>query len=329
MAVNQDTLITVLTVLDNDQELLEDFIAETTAVLEPQFRYYEIVLVDNHSMDSSAAKVRQLEKSYANIHYLRLSRRYDSETAFAAGLENSLGDYVVVMDLRSDPPEAITKLLAAAGQEYEVVIGERSPESRKLFYGMIERVFYRVAGWCLPFKLRPNASYFRCLSRQVVNSITRIRNKSRYLKYLNEVVGFEHAYVPYTRKPRRAEHSLQPSTLEAVGSGIDLIVSHSAVPLRLAAFLGVVASFLSVLYFVYILVVSVVKHKVAEGWITTNAVSTMLFLFLFLILTVLAEYVARLLEETKDRPLYFLETESYSSTIYYRKEMMEHKLNVD
>ncbi|MBV8843267.1 MAG: glycosyltransferase [Bryobacterales bacterium] len=329
MPVNEDTLITILTVLDNDQDLLEEFVAETSTVLEPQFRYYEIVLVDNHSMDATAAKVQQLEKTYANLHYLRLSRRYDSETAFAAGLENSLGDYVIVMDLRSDPPAAIPKLLAEAAEGYEVVIGERSPEPRGHFYGWIERAFYRIADVCLPFKLHPNASYFRCLSRQVVNSITRIRNKSRYLKYLNEVVGFEHAYVLYTRKPRRAGHSLQPSTFEAIASGVDMIVSHSAVPLRLAAFLGVVASFLSVLYFVYILIVSLVKHKVAEGWITTNAVSTMLFLFLFLILTVLSEYVARLLEETKDRPLYFLESESYSSTIYYKKDMIEHKLNVD
>jgi dolichol-phosphate mannosyltransferase len=329
MAVNQETLITILTVLDNDQDLLEEFVAETAAVLDPEFRYYEIILVDNHSMDETAPRIRQLEKKYANLHYLRLSRRYDSETAFAAGLENSLGDYVVVMDLRCDPPAAIPKLLAAAREDYEVVIGERTPEPRGWFYGWIERMFYRVAGWCLPFKLRPNASYFRCMSRQVVNSITRIRNKSRYLKYLNEVVGFEHAYVPYTRKPRREGHSLQPSTLEAIGSGIDVIVSHSAVPLRIAALLGVLASFLSVLYFVYILVVSLVKHKVAEGWITTNAVSTGLFLFLFLILTVLSEYVARLLEEIKDRPLYFVQSESYSSVVYYKRDMMERKLNVD
>src|SRR5215471_4506269 len=224
MPINQDTLISVLTVLDNDQDLLEQFVSETAAVLEPQFRYYEIVLIDNHSTDATISRVEQLEKAYANLHYLRLSRHYDSETAFAAGLENSLGDYVVVMDLRSDPPEAISRLLAAAGEGYEVVIGERSPESRDFVYRWVERAFYRLADWCLPFKLKPNASYFRCLSRQVVNSITRIRNKSRYLKYLNEVVGFEHAYVGYTRKPRRERDSLQPSTLEAIGSGIDMIV---------------------------------------------------------------------------------------------------------
>jgi dolichol-phosphate mannosyltransferase len=329
MPINQDTLITVLTVLDNDQDLLDDFVAETAAILEPEFRYYEIVLVDNHSMDATAAKVRQLEKTQPNLHYIRLSRRYDSETAFAAGLENSLGDYVVVMDLKWDPPRAIPKLLAAARDGYEVVIGERSSEPKGLLYGWVERVFYRVAGWSLSFKLRPNASYFRCLSRQVVNSITRIRNKSRYLKYLNEVVGFEHAYIPYTRIPRRERDSLQPSTLEAITSGIDIIVSHSALPLRLAALLGVLASFVSVLYVIYILIVSLVKHRVAEGWITTNVVSTVLFLCLFLILTVLSEYVARVLEETKDRPLYFLEGESYSAVIYYKKDMLERKLNVD
>jgi glycosyltransferase involved in cell wall biosynthesis len=328
MSLNPDTLVTVITLLQNDSDLLDEFVEEITAALKIQFPYYEILLVDNCSTDDTEQRVRASQVSHPNIHYMRLSRRYDTETAYAAGLENSLGDYVVVMDLRHDPPSDVSRLLAAA-EGHEVVIGERIGEPRpNLIYGIAESVFYKVANACLPFPLTPNASYFRCLSRQVVNSITRIRNKSRYLKYLNTIVGFRQTFVPYSRKPRRPGQTARHGLFESIGSGMSLIVANSAVPLRVASFLGLTASLFSLLYLLYVLIVTLVKRQVAEGWVTTNGVSTVMFFLLFLILTILAEYVARLVEEVQDRPLYFIEYETHSSVTFFKKNLTE-RLNVD
>lgn len=329
MALHPDTVISVVTLIDNDAELLRPFLVSFAEVMKGRHAYHELLLVDNGSVDGSDVRVAELQKEFANIHYIRLSRRHDSELAYSAGLENSIGDYVVVMDLRHDPASAIPLLLDAASEGCEVVIGERSDASGAgWLYRAAESAFYRLANLCLPYPLDPKASYFRCLSRQVVNSVTRIRNKTRHLKYLSSLVGFKQRFVAYHRKPLVAGLSARPGFGEALASGISIIVSNSALPLRFASLLALSASFLSLLYFAYVLVVGFFKSKVAEGWMTTNGVSTLMFLLLFLILTILAEYVARLLEEVQDRPLYFIESESYSPVTFFKKDLTE-RLNVD
>jgi len=321
-------MATVITMLQDDRDLIATFVTKVTGLLKASRPHYEIVLIDNGSSDDTVSEVQRLQQIYPNIHYIRLSRSYDPETAFTAGLENSLGDHVIIMDVRHDPPEAIPLFLASAAQGHEVVIGEATDLPRPFYYRLGEKIFYRLARRCLAFPLNPKASNFRCLSRQVVNSITRMHNKSRSLKYLNAVVGFRHAHIEYElNRARPGEFSLT-RFLKSVSLGISIITSHSAVPLRFASFLGLIASLLSAAYVAYIFAVSLFKTKVAEGWITTNIITTMMFFLLFFILTILAEYIARILQEAQDRPLYFVEFESYSSETFYQKELAE-RLNID
>ncbi len=329
MPLNTDTLISVLTVLDNDCDIVDAFIAETTQVLSENYHYYELLLVDNGSTDGTSERIKALQKRVPNLRLLRLSRHHDLETALAAALDNSLGDYVVIMNANYDPPAMIPVLLERAVSGYDVVIAERKhrneqPPLRK----WLAVSFYKVASKLLGYSLQPNATHFRVFSRQVVNSISRIGNKNRYLKYLNALVGFNQIHVPYERAYRKAEAPGERGLLKPALAAIDIIISNSAVPLRLASLLGVLSSFLALLYFGYILVVTLVKNKIAEGWLTTNLMSTAMFFLLFLILTILSEYIARILEESKDQPLYFIQYETHSSVSTYRDEVVNRIVNV-
>ena len=175
----------------------------------------------------------------------------------------------------------------------------------------------RMSRWLtarlLGYATVPSDDYFRVLSRQVVNSVSKIRNKRRYLKYFNAMAGFRQTHVAYERP---AASPVPPQRARDVLLGTaDLVLSNSVIPLRAASILGLVASFLALAYLLYVLVVSLVLNHIAEGWITTSVTTTTMFLILFLILTVLSEYVARIFDETKEQPLYFVDCEISSSTI--------------
>lgn len=330
MTLKKDSLITVLVVLDNDCEIIDDFVAETTRTLSANYRYYELLLVDNGSFDSVDQRIQCLQKQIPNLRLVRLSRPHDTEIALAAGLDNSLGDYVVIMNANYDPPGFIPTLVEEAAAGYDVVIAElRNRDGQSLARKFLARIYYRLASKLLGYSLQPNATHFRIFSRQVVNSISKIGNKSRYLKYLNALVGFKQKHLFYDRIYRtNAARVRERGLLRPILSGLDIVISNSAAPLRLASLLGVSASFLSLIYCGYVLGVTLVKKKIAEGWVTTNLMTSAMFFVLFIIITILAEYIARILEETKDRPLYFVEYETSSTVASFKEEVISNTVNV-
>ena len=329
MPLKNDSLISVLVVLDNDREIIDGFIEETTRTLAAHYRYYELLLVDNGSSDGVDQRVQFLQKRIPNLRLLRLSRPHDVEIALAAGLDNSLGDYVAILNANYDPPGLIPELVERAASGFDVVIAERRHRNDQSFARKHSSLFfYKVASRLLGYSLQPNATHFRVFSRQVVNSISKIGNKSRYLKYLNALVGFRQTHVPYDRVYRSAQRQGEAGLFKLALSAIDIIISNSAAPLRLASLLGVSASFLSLIYCGYVLAVTLVKRRIAEGWVTTNLMSSAMFFLLFLIITILSEYIARILEESKDRPLYFIEFETNSTVSSFKEEVLHQTVNV-
>lgn len=329
MQLKSDYLVSVLTVLDNDAEIIDEFIQELTQILIKNYQYYEVLLIDNGSSDETDQQVQYLQQHISNLRLIRLSRQHDVETALAAGLENCLGDYVVVLDANTDPPAIIPTLIEKACFGNDVVIALREDrKGQSLLRNWSAVMFYKVASRLLGYSLQPNATHFRVFSRQVVNSLARIGSKSRYLKYLNALMGFKQAHVSYQRIYRRCTRKKELGFFKLVWSGLDIIISNSPAPLRMASLLGLLSSTLCLLYFGYILVVAVVKQKIAEGWATTNLMISTMFFLLSLMLTILSEYVARILDESRDRPLYFIEYESHSQTSTFKSEMINKTMNI-
>ena len=318
---NSEVFVSVLAVVENDSDIVADFIFETTRILAGSYTYYELLIVDNGSQDGSSQRIQEIQKQVPNLRLLRLSRTYEKEIALAASLDNSIGDYVVIIDINRDPPLLIPKMVEQAMAGYDVVIAEQAGRSTgSWLQNSLRKVFYKFASRTLGFPLQPQASYFRVFSRRVVNSLTQIKNKSRYLKYFNALVGFRQILMPCQPVCRR-ERVARPRLFRSIGSALDIIFSNSARPLRWASWLGLLASTINLAYFGFIFVVTLVKKEIAEGWLTTNVMSTIMFFILFLILTILTEYIARILEETKDRPLYFIDFEVDSPVMAYKQEL--------
>jgi len=304
-----DYVVSVAALVADDPEGVEAFVRECTQVLETHYRYYEIVLLDSICSDSLAERIRTLLGRVPNLRYIRLSSHCGKGMTFTAALDNSLGDYVVLLEMDHDPPSMIPKFIGKLLTGYEIVIGEVVAEAPQ----RLQRFLLKLAGIVLQCEFRPKAGYFRAFTRAAVNSITKVRSKVPYMIYMGARVGPGRAFLTYEQTSRKT-HAPQDRLSTMVSEIVGVIVANSALPLRLASLFGLVASFLNLLYLGYILGVVLIKERIAEGWLTTSVMSTTMFFLLFLILTILSEYIARILDEATDRPLYLVESEASSTT---------------
>ncbi len=305
-AANKDKMVSVIAIVHSDVGVLDDFLDEVAAVLAAHYDFYEIVLIDNHSSDGSWDLVRRKAETMANLRVLRLSRSRDREVALAAGIEHCVGDYAIIMDLYTDRPEDIPRMVAEAETGFDVVIARHTHKPQKK---SARSAIYRLASVLLGQRLDPHATYFRLFSRRALGALSRIRQRRRFLKYFNAMVGFEQTIIDVQTHPRAAEAPRRRGFVGTLFRGVDILFSHSSCPLRAMSLLGILASLGNLAYLAYAFVVTLVKNEIAEGWLTTSVMIGSMFFVLFVMLTVLAEYIARIYDEVKDCPLYFIETE--------------------
>ena len=311
--MNTEIVVSVSAILPPDLAAIESFVRSVLGVLRARYSYYELLLIDNGLTPGLNVQVQALQGLLPNVRLVRLSRHYSREVALAAALDHCIGDYVVVMDPTVHPPDLVPTLVARAIQGCDTVVAEPADQRVSVLQRYISAPVYRFTSRILGFPLRPDESYFRVFSRRLVNSIIRIRSKSRYLTCLNGSIGLQSCTVLYPAPPAQHAQSSASRVLRQLVDVTDILVSNSAAPLRFASFLGLLACAVNLFYLFYIFGVSLVKSRIAEGWLTTSLTHTFMFLLMFLIMTILSEYIARILDETKDQPLYFVESESNST----------------
>lgn len=313
MSELSDEFVSVVAPLRDDADILEEFVREVDAVLRERYATYEIVLVDDGSSDGTVEKARTLLDELGSLRFLRLSRQFGRENAISAGLETVIGDYAVVMLPASDPPDLIPEMIDRCRQGTAIVFGvreERGPEPFWLRWGA--ELFYRVCNRVLGMNLLRNSTHFRVLDRQALNALLEVGDSRRYLRTLSAYVGYPSQAVRY-RTIRRRTPPRSRGFLESVDLAIDIVVSNTLRPLRFVSWLGLAVSGFSALYMGYVVAVYVLKDQVAEGWATQSLQVSVTFFCLSLVLVALAEYLGRLLDEVKDRPLYYVMEEATGS----------------
>lgn len=310
-----DCFVSVVAPLQRDADIVAAFVDEVTDVLRRSYENYELVLVDDGSDDDTAARVGELLARHDCVRLIRLSRSFGRETAISAGLDSAIGDFVVVMSPDSDPPGLIPQMVERCRQGLGVVFGIRAhrrgdPLWLRAGAGLFYWYFNRVLKGGLP----PNSSDFRVFSRQAVNAITQIRDRLRYLRTFSVHVGYgtdSFVYEPIQRRARPRRRSLGT----AVSTALNMVVANTVQPLHFVSVLGFVLAILSLLYVVYIVIVHFLDRNIVPGWATQSLEIALMFMFLFLVLSTLSAYVGRLLDEMRDRPLYYVLEERSSSVM--------------
>jgi dolichol-phosphate mannosyltransferase len=315
MPLVSNLFVSVVCRLHNQAGLVEALVSDVTRVLREHYENYELVLVDDGSIDDTSARIKELLRSTDCVRLLRLSRNFGLDVALTAGLESAIGDYVVTLSAESDPPALIPELIDLARRENAAVYGvAKGPRARGALYRAGARIFHWVARRLLELPLQPNATHFRVLSRQAVNAIVEIKDNYRYLRALTPYIGYATRTFAYAEISR----SGAPSTtglLEAVDTAIAVVVSNSTRPLRFVSWLALFASGLNATYVGYVFLINLFRRDVAAGWTTLSLQNAGMFFLLFVILAVVAEYVGRILNETRQRPLYYIAEEANSSVL--------------
>jgi glycosyltransferase involved in cell wall biosynthesis len=319
-----DCFVSVIAPLYNASDIVDAYVMETILVLRKNYTNYELLLVDDGSCDDTVQCVTGLLQKYDGIRLIRLSRQFGEETAISAGLDSVIGDFVVVMLPRMDPPALIPELVRRSIGGMDVVFGVR--RNRKGEPWLVRKgatLFYWYCRTVLNLDLPENSTQLRCLSRQAVNAITQIKDNYRYLRLFSSYVGYERqkfVYDPiYRGVPQKSRGFLQ-----SVNHAIGLIIENTSHPLRLISWFGLFAAAGNLVYMAYITAVYFFKEDVMEGWTTLSLQSAGQFFMIALILTALCEYIGRMPNRLHDRPLYYVKDEVNSSVLLVN----EQRLNV-
>jgi dolichol-phosphate mannosyltransferase len=306
-------LLSVVVPVFNEKEVIETFYEEAKKVLDSLNSFtYEIIFVDDGSKDNSYEKMVQLANRDPNLKILKFSRNFGHQIAITAGTDISKGDAVVVIDADlQDPPEVISDFLVKWEQGYDVVYGvreKRKGESKmKLFTASF---FYRILKALTRVDIPVDTGDFRLMSKRAVAHLRELREQDRFVRGLVSWIGFKQTSVYYRREKRYAGKTKYPYR-KMIKFALDGLTSFSSVPLKLATFLGYATSFLALLYAFSVFIQKLLGITV-QGWATIMV--GMLFLggVQLVCIGIMGEYIARIFNQTKQRPMYIVE-EVYSA----------------
>ncbi len=304
------SFVSVVVLADGDPNDLCDFVTRTIAIIESTSDEYELILVDDGSGRRVEAACDEVLDRHECVRVIRLSRRFGADIAVTAGLDSAIGDLTIVMTAAADPPDRIPDFVAHGDDGIDIVIGTTGTSRRSWIRRVAWRAFRRLFRKMTGVRLVAGASTMRLFSRRALNALTRIRQKTAHLRLLGCSVGFRTAELPY--EPTAA--SRVPPLSSAMSEAISMLVTHSALPLRLVSYVGGIASLLNVFCMAWVVVANLFMERVVEGWTTLSLQIAVMFFFLFTTLILVAEYLAHAFEEVKDCPLYHVAEERNGST---------------
>jgi polyisoprenyl-phosphate glycosyltransferase len=297
-------LLSVVAPVYNEAELLEEFYGRVCSALDGL--RFELVLVDDGSSDASPAILHRLASGDPRVHVVCLSRNFGHQTALTAGLDHARGDAVVMLDADlQDPPELIPRMLDHWRGGCDVVYAVREHrEGESRFKLATARWFYSLFDKLAQVELQHNSGDFRLLDRRALDALLSMRERSRFLRGMTVWVGYRQAAVPYRRDARYAgETKYTPSKM--VRFSLDAISSFSHRPLQLATLLGFVISTLA-----FIAIPVVVVLRILGSYLPGFSSITIAVLLLggiqLIAIGIIGEYVGRIYDEVKGRPLYLV-----------------------
>ena len=301
------SLISVIVPVFNETEVVNECHRQLSDVLSSlPFAAWEIVFIDDGSSDDSFAKLSALAARDGRVRVLRLSRNFGHQAAITAGLDASRGDCVVIIDADlQDPPEVIAQMVDRWREGYEVVYGVRqSRDGEGRFKLATAKWFYRVLNRLTNTSIPADVGDFRLLDRRAVDTLNSLREHDRYVRGLVSWIGYRQTGVSYSRHARHAGTSKYPLR-KMIRFALDGITSFSTMPLRFATWLGYGASTLAFIYLASVFVQKALGHTV-QGWATIMVAVLFLGGIQLIGLGIMGEYVGRIFNEVKERPLYIV-----------------------
>ncbi len=291
----------------DEEEVLARFHERCRAVLVGLGEPWELIYVDDGSRDKSWEVMSAIADREPSVRLVRLSRNFGHQVAITAGLDCANGATVSVIDADlQDPPEVVPELIARWRAGADIVYAVRTRRSgEKRFKLATASAFYRLMRWLAEVDMPADAGDFRLLSGRAVDALLSMPEHDRYVRGMVAWIGYETAVVPYEREPRLAGETKYPLA-RMVRFALDGIMGFSMRPLRLATWLGLIVSAGAFLLAVVLVIAKLLGHVPVQGW-TSIAVLVLLVGGVQLVTVgALGEYVGRIYNEVRSRPLYLV-----------------------
>ncbi|MEQ8155604.1 MAG: glycosyltransferase family 2 protein [Clostridiaceae bacterium] len=300
--------ITVLIPAYNEQEVLGQLYGRLSHVIDSVSNYeFEMLFVNDGSKDATLSIIQQLREKDKRVSYVDLSRNFGKEIAMIAGLDYCQGDAVIIIDADlQDPPELIPEMISYWESGYDDVFARRkSREGESWLKKWTSKTFYSVLQGLTRIPIQKDTGDFRLLDRRCVEALKRFREAQRYTKGMFSWIGYNKKEILFDRDPRAAGKT-KWNYAKLIDLAIEGITSFTTAPLRLSSWFGVIVSILAFLYIVFIIAKTLLFGEPVQGY--PSLMVALLFLggVQLICLGIIGEYVGRIFNETKRRPLYFV-----------------------
>lgn len=291
----------------NEEENIHEFHRRLTQVMAPLPYDYEILFIDDGSRDRTSLLIRELAEKDPHVQGYVFARNFGHQLALTCGLDQSTGDAVISMDGDlQHPPEMVPDLLKKWEEGYEIVQTVRkSTEDATWFKSITSRLYYKLINSMSEVRITPGGSDFRLMDRKAVDALNRFRERARFIRGMVNNLGFRYTTLEFVAPPRFAGHS-KFSLRKMLRFALDGITAFSRVPLRLALYVGCIAGLGSILLIGHVIYVKYIVRDAVPGWTTLAAAEFFLGGVELIGIGIVGEYVGRIFDEVKQRPLYII-----------------------
>ena len=292
----------------NEEQTIQELYRRLSVVMEEMDGPVELVLVNDGSHDTSLSQMRNLAQEDNRVCYLSLARNFGHQVAVTAGLNFARGEAIIVLDADlQDPPELIPEMVKRWREGYHVIYAKRVRRRKESWFKRsCAFLFYRLLNRLTDVKIPNDTGDFCLMDRQIVDLLNQLPERNRYIRGLRAWLGFRQTAIPFERDPRFAGE-VKYTFRKSLALAIDSLVSFSKVPLRLAIYLGLFSALIAL-----VMALLVFYWRIAQPNSPVTGFATILIAIFFLgavqlvSIGILGEYIGRIYEEVKNRPLYTL-----------------------
>lgn len=312
-------LISVVAPVFNEEQILPEFYRRMRDAMDSTGETWELVLVNDGSRDRSPEIMRELHERDPRVKVVSFARNFGHQVAITAGMDYAAGDAVAVIDSDlQDPPETILELLAKWREGYQVIYAVRAErQGETWFKEFTAKAFYRIIYRITEINIPLDTGDFRLMDRKVVDALKTMREKHRFMRGLSVWVGFRQTGVKYVRAERFAGETKYPFK-KMLKFALDGITSFSYLPLQLATYVGFTCAGISIVGILVAIILRLLGHDALKGQATTLVSVLFLGGVQLIFLGIIGEYLGRIYDEVKGRPLYIV-----GEALGYEGEMKE------
>ncbi|WP_163192963.1 glycosyltransferase family 2 protein [Clostridium thermarum] len=300
-------LLSIVVPMYYEEEVAEECYKRLTKVMKAKEFEYELLFVNDGSKDKTYEILSEIAKNDIRAKVINFSRNFGHQAAVTAGIEASKGDAVVIIDADlQDPPELIVDMIKLWENGYEVVYAKRMKRKGETWFKLVTaKYFYKFLDAMSDVKIPQNTGDFRLIDRKVANVFLAMPEKNRFIRGMISWVGFNQIAIEYIREERFAGKTKYPLK-KMIKFAKDGIIGFSTKPLKLITTLGLISVFLSFILFVYTIISKLLQTDIERGWASIMVAIAFFSGVQLLSLGIVGEYIARIYDETKGRPLYIV-----------------------